>query len=241
MKRFANKTKAVFRTIAKVMICPIISWPLMVVIFIQCIPFMGLGGSDYDRSMLRIDYKNAPKETAYVDILVKMNREDPAYVDFTQPPQHFVREYTDENGAWQCEYVNLPITEESEIAKWNENGYVSLTLHHRGVKLLQIRENITLDVEGYFLEDFYKKYGKMKVAYVDDEGNVLKVTDKSKKKYMGWQADHLVVNGDSVVFQIGEEAPWMAGLFCILALAIPLYTIYLIIKFLIFLYKDFFV
>ena len=53
---------------------------------------------------------------------------------------------------------------------------------------------------------------------------------KSKKKYMGWQADHLVVNGDSVVFQIGEEAPWMAGLFCILALAIPIYTIWLLIK-----------
>ena len=235
-----KRIKSFSKRLIKVIKYPIILWPLMLVIFIQCIPFMGLGGSDYDRSMLRIDYKNAPKETAYVDILVQMNREDPAYVDFTQPPQHFVREYTDENGAWQCEYVNLPITAESEIAKWNEEGYVSLTLHHRGVKLLQIRENITLDVEGYFLEDFYKKYGKMKVAYVDDEGNVLKVTDKSKKKYMGWQADHLVVNGDSVVFQIGEEAPWMVGLFCILALAIPLYTIWLIIKFLIFFIQGLF-
>ena len=237
MKRIKSFSKRLIIVIK----CPIISWPLMVVIFIQCIPFMGLGGSDYDRSMLRIDYKNAPKETAYVDILVQMNREDPAYVDFTQPPQHFVREYTDENGAWQCEYVNLPITEESEIAKWNENGYVSLTLHHKAVEALRTGKNDSLNIDGYFLEDIYKRYGKVRVAYVDDEGNVLKVTDKSKKKYMGWQADHLVVNGDSVVFQIGEEAPWMAGLFCILALAIPLYTIYLIIKFLIFLYKDFFV
>lgn len=230
MKRLVSKTKAVFRTIAKVIICPIILWPLMVVVFIQFIPFMGLGGSDYDRSMLRIDYKNAPKETAYVDILVQMNREDPAYVDFTQPPQHFVREYTDENGAWQCEYVNLPITEESEIAKWNEEGYVSLTLHHKAVEALRTGKNDSLNIDGYFLEDIYKRYGKVRVAYVDDEGNVLKVTDKSKKKYMGWQADHLVVNGDSVVFQIGEEAPWMAGLFCILALAIPIYTIWLLIK-----------
>ena len=236
-----KRIKSFSKRLIKVIKYPIISWPLMVVIFIQCIPFMGLGGSDYDRSMLRIDYKNAPKETAYVDILVQMNREDPAYVDFTQPPQHFVREYTDENGAWQCEYVNLPITEESEIAKWNENGYVSLTLHHKAVEALRTGKNDSLNIDGYFLEDIYKRYGKVRVAYVDDEGNVLKVTDKSKKKYMGWQADHLVVNGDSVVFQIGEEAPWMAGLFCILALAIPLYTIYLIIKFLIFLYKDFFV
>ena len=236
-----KKIKSFSKRLIKVIKCPIILWPLMLVIFIQCIPFMGLGGPDYDRSMLSIEYENAPKETAYVDILVQMNREDPAYVDFTQPPQHFVREYTDENGAWQCEYVNLPITEESEIAKWNENGYVSLTLHHKAVEALRTGKNDSLNIDGYFLEDIYKRYGIVRVAYVDDEGNVLKVTDKSKKKYMGWQADHLVVNGDSVVFQIGEEAPWMVGLFCILALAIPLYTIYLIIKFLIFLYKGFFV
>lgn len=236
-----KKVKSVIKCIMKIIMCPIILWPLMLVIFIQCIPFMELGGADYDRSMLSIEYENAPKETAYVDILVQMNREDPAYVDFTQPPQHFVREYTDENGAWQREYVSLPITAESEIAKWNENGYVSLTLHHKAVEALRTGKNDSLKIDGYFLEDIYKRYGKVRVAYVDDEGNVLKVTDKSKKKYMGWQADHLVVNGDSVVFQIGEEAPWMVGLFCILALAIPLYTIYLIIKFLIFLYKGFFV
>lgn len=235
-----KKVKSVIKSILKVIKCPIILWPLMVVIFIQCVYLMYAEGH-YDRSVLSIGCMNAPEQTAYVDILIKMDSKDPDYVEFTQPPQRFVREYRDENGNRQDEYADLPITAESEIAKWNENGYVSLTLHHKAVEALRTGKNDSLKIDGYFLEDIYKRYGKVRVAYVDDEGNVLKVTDKSKKKYMGWQADQLVVNGDSVVFQIGEEAPWMVGLFCILALAIPLYTIYLIIKFLIFLYKGFFI
>lgn len=230
-----KKIKSVIKGITKIVVCPIILWPLMVIAFIYCIPFMGLGGADYDRSMLSIGYENAPKETAYVDILVKMNSEDPSYVEFMIPPQRFVKKYIDENGTEQPEYVNMHITAESEIAKWNDEGYVSLTLHHKDVKELQVGEPSgacyeTLYIDGYFLEDIYRKYGKVRVAYVDDDGNVLKVTDKSMKKYIGWKSDSLVVNGDTVVFQIGEPAPLMVGLFCILALVIPLYTIWLIIK-----------
>lgn len=59
--------KSVMKSITKVLTCPVILWPLMVVILIQGIPFMGLGGADYDRSMLRIEYENAPKGTVYVE------------------------------------------------------------------------------------------------------------------------------------------------------------------------------
>lgn len=250
-----KKVKSVIKSILKVIKCPIILWPLMVVILWRCLLPMGVGSGEKwpGGADLSVERMNAPEQTAYVDVLVKMDRDDPNYVDFTIPPKRLVRENTDEEGWPRVEFVDLPINEESEIAKWREEGYISLTLHHKDVVELRIMENYekedgsyiatneVLEVKGSFRRDFYKKYNNVKVAYVDEEGNVLKVTDKAKKKYIGYSSDNLVVDGDLVVFEIGEAAPWIAVLFYALSILLPLYTIYLIIKFLIFLYKGFFV
>lgn len=87
-----------------------------------------------------------------------------------------------------------------------------------------------MEVEGYFLEDFYEKYGDARVAYVNEDGKVLKVTDSFMKKYMGYGQDRLLVDGDSVFFEIGRAEPWIVGIFYVLMILIPVHTIWLSIK-----------
>ncbi len=249
-----KKIKSVIKIIMKKILCPVLLWVLMVVIFQKCLAYIGIfSGEKYAGFLLFIECKNIPEETAYVDILVKIDHEDPDYVHFTKPPKRFERKYIDENGNGKYEYLELPITVDDEIAKWNEDGYVSLTLHHKDIEELRIggpynykKEgesdssiNEMMEVEGYFFEDFYEKYGDVRVAYVNEDGKVLKVTDSSKKKYMGYDQDRLVVDGDSVFFEIGTAAPWVVGLFFVLVILVPLYTIWLIVKMIKFLCKGF--
>lgn len=232
-----KKIKLFIKRIMKSIVFHILLWVLMVVIVQKNFYYVGFLGSGerWPGVYLRVERMNAPKETAYVDVLVKMADEDPNYVDFMMPPKRFEGQYID---GGREEYVELPITRESEIAKWNEDGYVSLTLHHKDVREFKISKSYEkedgsyiatiekLDVNG---RDIYAKYNKFKVAYVDEEGNVLKVTEKSKIKYIGDNSDYLVVDGDSVVFEIGEAEPWIALLFYLSVILIPLYPIVLII------------
>lgn len=235
-----KKIKSVIKRILKSTVLHILLWILMVVLVQKNIFYVGFLGSGekWPGVYLRVERMNAPKETAYVDILIKMDDEDPNYVDFTRPPRQFEGEII----GGQEEYIDLPITRESEIAKWNEDGYVSLTLHHKDVQELRVDEwyengegsfvatHGRLDIYGSFRMNIYAKYSNVKVAYVDEDGKVLKVTDKSKIKYMGHNtSDNIVVDGDSVVFEIGEAAPWVALLFYLSVIMIPVYPIILIV------------
>ena len=235
-----KKIKSVIKIILKSIVFHILLWVLMVVIVQKNFNYVGFLGSGekWPGVYLQVEHMNAPEETAYVDILVKMDDEDSNYVDFTRPPRQFEGEII----GGQEGYIDLPITRESEIAKWNEDGYVSLTLHHKDVHELRIDEwyengegsfiatHESLDIYGSFRMDIYAEYDNVKVAYVDEEGKVLKVTDKSKIKYMGHNtSDNIAVDGDSVVFRIGEAPPWIALLFYLSVIMIPVYPIILIV------------
>lgn len=233
-----KRIKLVINRILKSIVFHILLWVLMLVLVQKNMDYMGFwGGEKWPGIHLRFEPMNAPKETAYVDVLIKMDDEDPNYVDFTMSPKRFKEEYIDGCG-WHEEYVELPITSESEIAKWNEDGYVSLTLHHKDIREFKIKERYEkedgsyvtiiegLDVIG---RDIYGKYHNVKAAYVDEEGNVLKVTEKSTRKYIGDDSYYLVVDGDSVVFKIGEPALWISLLFYLSVIMIPVYPIILIV------------
>ena len=159
-------------------------------------------------ALAKISYTNAPEGTVYMDILVKMPVEDASYVDFTQPP-----EYSDLGGS---ENIPLDITADSEIAKYNEDGYVSLSLHHKWAKPFVIYSNsqktersdpssceLEMSANGDTTYDFIDlsiSFGDYKAAYVDEHGNILGVTSASVTEYdlntpYGFSAD-----GDSLVF-----------------------------------------
>lgn len=96
-----------------------------------------------------INIENAPEGTAYLDILVKIKPSSKTYVDFAEleMPPKIVTEWIEETYTVQDKdgkeeirtkyepvWKELNITPDSEIAQFSENGYVSLSVHLKGVK-----------------------------------------------------------------------------------------------------------
>ncbi|WP_295157076.1 hypothetical protein [uncultured Ruminococcus sp.] len=148
----------------------------------------------YDPNIGHITYENAPEGTVYMDVLVKMDTEDQNFVTFTQPPTHGGEK--------------MPITAESDIAKYNEDGYVSLSLHHKKAESFEINDegddlmtmHSTVQVSSDFI-DLSINYGDFKAAYVDGEGKVLGVTDVSVTEYSRQTPYGFHADGSSLVFQ----------------------------------------
>ncbi len=145
-----------------------------------------------------IHTRNEPDGTAYVDILVKMDASSEDYTEFNElqkPPKRLVRinEVTEavesETGERSTQtrrepvYEEVVLTPDSGIAKFNDGGYVSLSLHCKGVRGFQINDYSTqlilTEQREFDIEELYKRYENFKAAYVDENGEVLKVTDRA--------------------------------------------------------------
>ena len=90
-----KRIKLVIKRILKSIVFHILLWVLMVVLVQKNMDYMGFWGKKWPGIYLHFESTNAPKETAYVDVLIKMDDEDPNYVDFTRPPKRFEGEYID--------------------------------------------------------------------------------------------------------------------------------------------------
>lgn len=175
---------------------------------------------DFDPCYVELEWSNAPKHTAYIDILVKMDTDDENYVDFTVPPKKLAEKYI-ENGTSKYRYESLPIGRNSEIAQLNDDGWVSLSLHHKSSGSITIQDNAVFCLNCCIDEDGIKQnsdilscsiftiskdYGRFKCAYVDEQGNVLGITDKSKK-ILAKASYAVIADGDDLTFRVFEFLP----------------------------------
>lgn len=159
MKRHINFFRIKLILIAAIIVFPIIFF----VIFVNTFTMADFG--DY---WPPIKYENAPENTAYVDILVKLPEDSEDYIDFAEweePPKKLVgyeeitepvpdrhdgfgeptprtRTYT------EPVYEEISITPDSEIAKLNADGYVSLSVHYAGSRGFR-DTNLRLDYSYY--------------------------------------------------------------------------------------------
>jgi hypothetical protein len=152
-----------------------------------------------DPAVAYITYADVPKGTVYTDILIKLPTDDESYTDFTQSPE------VCKDGAKGG--TSLGITADSEIAKYSEDGYISLSLHHNKALTLciysdkEVLKMATSKINSCDFIDLSINYGAFKAAYIDGEGNILGVTSPSETAYSmdtpyGFNAD-----GDSLTFQ----------------------------------------
>jgi hypothetical protein len=152
-----------------------------------------------DPAVAYITYADAPEGTVYTDILIKLPTDDESYTDFTQSPE------VCKDGAKGG--TSLGITADSEIAKYSEDGYISLSLHHNKALTLciysdkEVLKMATSKINSCDFIDLSINYGAFKAAYIDGEGNILGVTSPSETAYSmdtpyGFNAD-----GDSLTFQ----------------------------------------
>lgn len=248
-----NDIKAVWRVIIMRKFIAVIY--AIIIAFMSIFPLNAFA-IDFDPYYVELEWNNAPENTAYIDILVKMDTDDKNYVDFTSPPKKLIEKYI-ENGNSKFRYENLQINRNSEIAKLNNDGWISLSLHHKSSGGIVIYDTAVLCLDCYCDKDglkmksdrtYYdiikisKEYGRFKCAYVDENGNVLGITEKSVKDYSTSEPYAVIADGDSLDFRIFGISPIAEILLIILMVGIPLLVIvlivYIIYKFIIKLHKG---
>lgn len=200
--------------------------------------------SHFDRKECDFSFSSAPKGTAYIDILVKMDDDDENYVPFNFPPRFYTeRFYNPQTQCTDFRYEELQITADSEIARYNKDGYVSLLSHYRYAESLTIYDSphnkdgcyadmsaqFYISREGMDIEELANKYGGFRVAYVDENGRVLGVTGKATKSYDMNSPFSLNADGESLEFVIWGLSPFAEFAIMAAVIGIPLLLLGLII------------
>lgn len=220
----------------------ILSCAFVFLILLLFIPTSKIYALDFCPWHIELSFENAPEGTVYIDLLIKMDKDDENYVEFTAPPKRLIREY-EENGNTQREFENLNIDSESEISKLSSNGYISMSLHYKYVSELEILDNKNSEQniykntpsslylrEGEKIVDLHKRYGSFKAAYVDENGSVLGITAISRTKYNHRDGYGIFGNGENLTFQIFGFSPLTVFAAIAVPLAVFALIIYLIVK-----------
>lgn len=154
------------KNLIKTLVCIVLSF-----VTIFCTDFR-VYALDFDPCQIDLYIDNAPENTAYIDILVPISKNSDEYIDFNNPPLLYV-----EKG----ENKSLLIDQNSQIAQYNNNGYSSLSLHTKYIQTIEIYSRTIYLTDT--IESIYKKYKNFKAVYVDENGNILKMTDTFSVKY----------------------------------------------------------
>ncbi len=170
----------------------------------------------FSNRLAEIECENAPEGTAYIDVLGKLPNSNDRYVHNFKKPS--------------C----LPegVTEESEIASYNEDNYVSLSLRYGN--FLEYNENGQMELVsemplGSSMYTLRKRCGnKFKLAFVGENGNILEVTKKASVRYSPMNGYAFASDGNKLTLTLSEAHPIKWGLLLVLS-ALPIVLIVLII------------
>ena len=165
------------------------------VVFI--ITLTGIWGENFDDRTISVEFENAPENTARVYILLNLPEGSSDYVEF--------------KGSG---------SPDSEIARLNDDGYVSMPTHYRRcIGFLKSGQLLLLDVD---IITVSKRYGRFKAAYVDSSGNVLKITKASRTRYAPKEPSGFALNGDTLTFTRSSPSPFQIILLIISLIGEPL-------------------
>lgn len=185
------------------------------IICLFCCPPFTCFALDFDPRQVQLEYQNAPDGTAYIDVLAKISESDDVYTDFNVAPKRLVDKAV-VNGNTKFIYETLNINESSDITKYNEDGFVSLSLHSKEVKGLEILKSYGYESDclilDCFADDLYAKYRNIKIAYVREDGEILKVIDVSNRDYSNSDPCALIADDNNAKYRSFGTSP-LTGLF----------------------------
>lgn len=180
---------------------------------------VGLDNRDLTETLRypELKFNNAPEGTAYIDPLVRLDESDEHYEYFTSPPQMLVPIHTefDEREDWEFQYLN--VTEESEIARLRRDGFVSLSLHYTPHVSVQFNAEKETYLVFYGAEasdninEIFEKYGGLRAAYVNENGNVIGVTDRAVRVYDNALPSALIADGNTLTLVVNGLPAWRAA------------------------------
>ena len=150
-----------------------------------------------------IRYTNAPEGTVFADILLKKTDDDKYASADGKPSASLVIYGEDENG--QRTETPLTLDEDCELAKYDD-GYTSCLFGRDIATEYRIHSSdvdVILDEQKLKNIDISNYYGSFKVAYCDEKGNVLGVTEPVEPEYTDREANFYVnADGSSLECQL---------------------------------------
>lgn len=145
--------------------------------------------------IIAIRYTDAPEGTVFMDILLPKTEDDKYASTDSKPSAAIILHGEDENGERTEE--TLTLAEDCELAKYDD-GYTSC-LFGRDIateyRVNSFRMDIVLDEQKLINTDVSNYYGSLKLAYCDEKGNVLAVTEPVETEHNDKPAN-FYVNAD---------------------------------------------
>lgn len=113
------------------------------------------------------------------------------------------------------EWRALNVDEASEITRLRRDGFVSLSQHYtpRGVILFDTDNVTRLNFDVMHAENInqiFEKYGGFRAAYVDENGNVLGVTEPAVRVYGNEMSTAFIADGSSLTFRVHGIPRWQS-------------------------------
>ncbi|EWM54606.1 hypothetical protein [Ruminococcus flavefaciens] len=150
---------------------------------------------DHDETWMKVSFQNAPEGTAYVDLLLKDAKNDSTAVDYNE-------EYEKHMGE-----DRVSLKRDCGLAKYNEDGYTSMTLRHNFVMYYDTNsDEAAYSQMKMKTHRIFNKHRCVKLAYCDSKGEVIGVTNEIKVPYNDF-AEPVMYNfsgdGEKLSFKFG--------------------------------------
>lgn len=137
--------------------------------------------------------EDIPAETAYIDLLLPIAEIPECYTEWNQT-------YSADGIASE----NIHISADSAIANYNEDGYCSFLAHFEQAKITVSPSDdnglwVTFGDDNYENLYYFQKCKSIKLAFVDKDGNILKVTEAvSVRDRIFSSFQNIELHGDTV-------------------------------------------
>lgn len=139
-------------------------------------------------------YDNAPENTVGIEPLIKLAEDDESY---------------------------LPTDMETKIARYSDDGYVSLSHHYAYCDRDGTAYEIIPKDKYMNAAMLMEQYGAFKAAYVDENGNILGVTKAARIHWGRDGTPRLKANGDRLAYFTGTMADWQDAVLIVLLFSEP--------------------
>lgn len=139
-------------------------------------------------------YENAPENAVGIEPLIKLAEDDENYI---------------------------PTDSDTEIARYSDDGYVSLSHHYAYCDRDGTAYEIIPKDRYMNAAKLMEQYGAFKAAYVDENGNVLGVTKAARIHWGNNGTPRLKANGDRLTYFTGTMSDWQNAVLIIVFLAEP--------------------
>ncbi|MBQ5310703.1 MAG: hypothetical protein ILP19_01510 [Oscillospiraceae bacterium] len=186
----------------------------LMLIITALMPVSRAGAEDMpgERISISADMSKAPAGSAYIDILGRISPDSSYYTSFNPDGAPYVQ--TSINGD-----MTVSVSKDSPIAAYNEDGYMSLSLHYKGTSGMTVAAKNGEFAEGEFviaidaadkeiqsINDLYKKFGRFKAAYISSDGNILGVTDVAVSTLTNEEMHAMKLSGSNAVYELHSKS-----------------------------------